>query len=142
MRRKIEAQNLGSLKLLFFPYHIPSLTLTLLKYRYPNPDPHPKMKEVPKVNSGSLFYRRTVRAEITFISNIVSPIGVRRRLETVTENSSKFRDRRKHLSPPTITPTLTLTLLKYPYPNLNLTLIQKLNLSVKLDSYSDFRGLN
>ena len=41
-----------------------------------------------------------------------------------------------------ITPTLTLTLLKYPYPNLNLTLIQKLKLSVKLDSYSDFRRLN
>ena len=35
-----------------------------------------------------------------------------------------------------------LTLLKYPYPNLNLTLIQKLKLSVKLDSYSDFRRLN
>ena len=71
-------------------------------------------------------------------------MGVRRRLEALTDNSSKFQDHRKHLSPSTITPTLTLTLLKHPYPNLNPTLIQKLKLSetVKLDSYLDFRGLN
>ena len=69
-------------------------------------------------------------------------MGVRRRIEALTDNWSKFQDHRKHLSPSTITPTLTLTLLKYPYPNLNPTLIQKLKLSKKLDSYSDFRGLN
>ena len=69
-------------------------------------------------------------------------MGVRRRLKALTDNSSNFQDHQKHLSLSTITPTLTLTLLKYPYPNLNLTLIQKLKLSVKLDSYSDFRGLD
>ena len=68
-------------------------------------------------------------------------MGVRRRLEALTDNSSKFRDHRKHLSPSTITPTLTITLLKYPYPNLNLILIQKLKLCVYLDSFSDLRGL-
>ena len=47
----------------------------------------------------------------------------------------------KALISPNYNPTLTLTLLKYPYRNLNLTLIQKLKLSVKLDSYSDFRRL-
>ena len=129
---------------LFFPDHTP--TLTLLKYRYPNPDPDPKTKEVPKVTaevtSENFFECWTVRAEITFISNIVSPMGVRRWLEELTDNSSKFRDHRKHLSHSTITPTLSLSLLKYPYPNLNLTLIPKLRLSVKLDSYLEIRGLN
>ena len=89
-----------------------------------------------------IFLSVELRTEITFISNIVSPMGVRRRLEALTDNSSKFQDNQKHLSPSTITPTLTLTLLKYPYPNLNLTPLQKLKLSVKLDRYSDFRGLN
>ena len=68
-------------------------------------------------------------------------MGLRGRLKALTDNSSKFRDHRKHLSPSTITPTLTITLLKYPYPYLNLTLIQKLKLCVNLDSFSDFRGL-
>ena len=125
MRRKLEAPNLGSLKPLFFPNHNPTLTLTSLKYRFPNPDPDEKTKEVLKVASENLFERWTVCAEITFISKIVSPMGVSRRLEALTDNSSKFRDLRKHLSPSTITPTLTITLLNYPYPNLNLTLIQK-----------------
>ena len=71
-----------------------------------------------------------MRAEITFISNIVSSMGVRRRLEALTDNPSKFRDHRKHLSPSTITSTLTLTLLEYSTQTLNLTLIQKLKLSV------------
>ena len=108
-------------KPLFFPYHTP--TLTLLKYRSPNPDPDPKTKEVPKVTSevaSENLLSVEQRAEITFISNIVSPglMGVRRRLEALTDNSSKLQDHRKHLSPSTITPTLTLTLLKYLHPNL------------------------
>ena len=57
MRRKLEALNLGSLKPLFFPNHIPTLTLTSLKYRFPNPDPDEKTKEVLKVASESLFER-------------------------------------------------------------------------------------
>ena len=85
---------------LFFPNHTP--TLTLLKCRYPNNDPDPKMKEVPKVTSENLLSIE-LRAEITFISNIVSPMGVGRRLEALTDKSSKFRDHRKHLSPSTIT---------------------------------------
>ena len=104
------------LKPLFFPNHTATPTLIPIRKR-----------KVPKVTSKNLFQRWTVRAEITFISNIVSPMGVRRRLEALTDNSSKFRDHRKHLSPSTITSTLTLTLLKYPYPNLNLTLIQNWN---------------
>ena len=114
----------------FFPNHTP--TLTILKYRYPNPDPDLKTKRLQKSLQKSLqkiFLSVELPAEITFISNIVSPMGERRRLEALTDNSSKFQDHRKHLSPSSITPTLTLTLLKYPYPNLNL--IQKLKLSVK-----------
>ena len=144
MPRKLEAQTLASLNPLFFPNHTPTLTIILLKYGYPNLDPNPKTKEVPKVTSENLFEPWTVCAEITYISNIVSPMGVRRRLEALTDSSSKFRDCRKHLSAPAITPPgpLTLTLLKLiPYPNLNLNLIQKLKLPVKLDSYSNFRGL-
>ena len=62
-------------------------------------------------------------------------MGVRRQLKALTDNSSKFRDHRKHLSPSTITPTLTITLLKYPYPNLNLTLIQKTKALCKLGQF-------
>ena len=94
----------------------------LIKYSYPNPDPDLKTKEVPKVTSevtSETFLSVELRAEITFISNIVSPMGVRRRLEALNDNSSKLQDHPKHLSPSTITPTLTLTLLKYPNPNLN-----------------------
>ena len=116
MRRKLEAPNLGWLKPLFFPNHIPTLTLTSLKYRFPNPDPDEKTKEVLKVASENLFERWTVCAEITFVSKIVSPMSVRRRLEALTDNSPKFRDHREHLSTSTITPTQTITLLKYPYP--------------------------
>ena len=67
------------------------------------------------------------------------PGSVRRRLEAPTYNSSKFRDHRKHLSSSTIAPTPTLNLLNNPTQTLNLR--QKLKLSVKLDSYSDFRAL-
>ena len=97
---------------LFFPNHTP--TLTLLEYRYPNNDPDPKTREVPKVTSevtSENLLSIELPAEITFISTIVSPMGVGRRLEALTDNSSKFRDHRKHLSHSTITPTLTLTLL-------------------------------
>ena len=68
-------------------------------------------------------------------------MGVRRRLEALTDNSLKFQDHRKHSSPSTI-PYPNPNLAKIPYPNLNLTLIPKLKLSVKLDSYSDLRRLN
>ena len=57
MRRKLEAQNLGSLKPLFFSNHIPTLTLTSLKDRFPNPYPDEKTKEVLKVASENLFER-------------------------------------------------------------------------------------
>ena len=57
MRRKLEAPNLGSLKPLFFPNHIPTLTLTSLKYHFPNPDPDEKTNEVLKVASENLFER-------------------------------------------------------------------------------------
>ena len=133
MRRKLKGPNLGSLKPLFFSNHIPTLTLTSLKYRFPNPDPDEKTKEVLKVASENLFERWTLCAEITFIWKIVSPMGVRRRLEALTDNSSKFRDHRKHLSLSTFTlPEPLITLLNHPYPNLNLTLIQKTKALCKL----------
>ena len=90
MRTIPAAENRGAL---FFPNHTPNLTL--LKYRNPNLDPDPKTKKVPKVTS-EFFSSVELRAEITFISNIVSPMGVRRRLEALTDNSSKFQDHRKH----------------------------------------------
>ena len=67
-------------------------------------------------------------------------MGERRRLEALTDNSSKLQDHRKHLFPSTI-PYPNPNLAKIPLPK-PLTLIQKLKLSVKLDSHSDFRGLN
>ena len=71
MRRKLEAPNLGSLKPLFFPNHIPTQTLTSLKYRFPNPDPGEKTKEVLKVASENLF-ERCVRRNYFFLENRIS----------------------------------------------------------------------
>ena len=100
---------------LFLPNHTPNLTL--LKYRNPDPDPDPKTKEVQKVTFSEVIsenlFEVELRAEISFISNIVSPMGVRRRLEALTDNSSKFQDHRKAL----------ISLNYNPYPNPNLAKI-------------------
>ena len=57
----------------------------------------------------------------------------------LTDNWLNFRDRRKHFSPLTITPTAAypnpnLTKLKYPYP------YPKTKTFMKLETYSNFRG--
>ena len=126
---------------------IPLSNLTLLKYRNPNPDPDPKTKEVPKVTSEvtseNLFERWTARRNYFYLEHRISH-GCAKAARSADRQLVEIPGSSKALISLNynITPTLTLTLLKYPYPNLNLTLIQKLKLSVKLDSYSDFRRLN
>ena len=144
LAKEARSQKSGNVKNpLFFPYHTP--TLTLLKYRYPNPDPDPKTKEVPKVpsevTSENLFERWTARRNYFYLEHRIS-LGCVKATRSADRQLVEIPGSSKALISLNYNHTQTLTLLKYPYPNLNLTLIQKVKLSVKLDSYSDFRGLN
>ena len=135
MRRKLEAPNLESLKL-FFPNHIPTLTLTSLKYRFPNPDPDEKRKRFWK-SLQKIFLSVELCAQKLLLSR-------KSYLQWVCEGGSKLWPTTRRNSgiiestyeaPSTITPTLTITLLKYPYPNLNLTLIPKTKALCKLGQF-------
>ena len=128
---------------LFFPNHTPSITL--LKYRYPNPNPDLKTEEVPKVTSEvaseNLWALNCAHRNYFYLEHRISH-GCAKAARSADQQLVEIPGSSKALISLDYNPTLTLTLLNYPNPNLNLTLIQKLKLSVKLDSYSDFRGLN